>query len=331
MKKYDKVIFNLSNWYINDYPSNFNLKYCEHEIIGNFLFSEDLIFNKDFFSDNEIIKKEDAIKILSLLYEYHLRKEEIVLFSSEEDAKQYRINNAFNYSVFSVCEFIKKFPKDMIEKQDRILMNIYYHNNTPGMYIEPELIVDCSWKTYSVDDYEQAFLLECMVKKELIKFRIDRSNDGNPRFFYPLMIKEKGWFEIEKKIESQHSKNVFVAMWFDPSICFVRAVISKAVKNMNFEPIIIDEKEHNNEISSEILYEIKRSRFLIADVTGQRHGVYFEAGYAMGIGIPVIWTCREDDFKNVHFDTRQYNHIVWKDENDLAINLENRIKGTILL
>ncbi len=35
-------------------------------------------------------------------------------------------------------------------------------------------------------------------------------------------------------------------------------------------------------------------RFMIADFTGHRGGVYFEAGFAHGLGIPVIWTCRED-------------------------------------
>jgi nucleoside 2-deoxyribosyltransferase len=109
------------------------------------------------------------------------------------------------------------------------------------------------------------------------------------------------------------------------------AAIEEAIQNTGFDPVRIDRKEHNNEISGEILYEITKSRFLIADVTGQRAGVYFEAGYAMGLGIPVIWTCREDDIENVHFDTRQYSHVVWKDENELATNLANRIKGTILL
>jgi hypothetical protein len=49
----------------------------------------------------------------------------------------------------------------------------------------------------------------------------------------------------------------------------------------------------------------------------------------MGLGRPVIWTCREDDRKKVQFDTRQYNHIFWKDPNDLRIKLADRIRATI--
>lgn len=68
---------------------------------------------------------------------------------------------------------------------------------------------------------------------------------------------------------------------------------------------------------------------MIADVTEQKQGVYFEAGYALGLGIPVIWSCRKDDLKNVHFDTRQYNHILWESEEDYAEKLYNFICAII--
>jgi len=42
-------------------------------------------------------------------------------------------------------------------------------------------------------------------------------------------------------------------------------------------------------------------------------GAYFEAGFAMALCRSVIWTCREDHFKDTHFDTQQFNHILWKD------------------
>ncbi len=74
-------------------------------------------------------------------------------------------------------------------------------------------------------------------------------------------------------------------------------------------------------IDVKIMAEIKNSRFLVADVTQQNKGVYFEAGYALGLGLPVIWCIKEDDLKNVHFDTRQYNHITYKTEDELKEKL----------
>ncbi|MBZ0167218.1 MAG: nucleoside 2-deoxyribosyltransferase, partial [Candidatus Omnitrophica bacterium] len=59
-------------------------------------------------------------------------------------------------------------------------------------------------------------------------------------------------------------------------------------------------------------------------------GVYFEAGFAYGLGIPVIWCCREDNIKKLHFDTRQYNHLLWSNAKELKNKLISRIKATIL-
>lgn len=42
---------------------------------------------------------------------------------------------------------------------------------------------------------------------------------------------------------------------------------------------------------------------------------------AIGLGLPVFWSVRHDDLTNVHFDTRQYNHIVWQKEEHLAEQL----------
>ena len=60
-----------------------------------------------------------------------------------------------------------------------------------------------------------------------------------------------------------------------------------------------------------------------------RGGVYFEAGFAKGLGREVIWTVRKDRLSYVHFDTRQYNHIVWSDESDLRNQLSKRISATL--
>ncbi len=87
-------------------------------------------------------------------------------------------------------------------------------------------------------------------------------------------------------------------------------------------------REHNGKIDDLIIAEIRKSGLLVADFTGQRGGVYFEAGFAMGLGIPVICTCRNDDVEKLHFDTRQYNHIVWTDAADLKEKLQLRIEAS---
>lgn len=126
------------------------------------------------------------------------------------------------------------------------------------------------------------------------------------------------------------SSKAFVAMWFDES---TRAAydngIAPAVESAGYDAFRIDREEHVSKIDDEIIAQIRQSRFLVADFTGQRQGVYFEAGYAMGLDIPVIWLCRKDDVDKLHFDTRQYNHIIWKNPEDLQEQLKNRILAVV--
>ena len=56
---------------------------------------------------------------------------------------------------------------------------------------------------------------------------------------------------------------------------------------------------------------------------------YYEAGFAAGLSIPVIWTCHQDLVDDLHFDTRQYNHITWSTPDEPRSKLEARIGAVI--
>ena len=130
------------------------------------------------------------------------------------------------------------------------------------------------------------------------------------------------------------SGQVFVAMWFDEETEDAYSHgIAPAIESAGYKPMRIDQKADVVKIDDEIIAEIRRSRFLVADFTqgddGARGGVYFEAGFALGLGIPVIYTCREGSISKIHFDTRQYHHTAWNDPADLRDKLEKRILALI--
>jgi len=75
--------------------------------------------------------------------------------------------------------------------------------------------------------------------------------------------------------------------------------------------------------------EIRRSRFVVADYTGQVNGVYFEVGFALGRGLVVIPTCRRDQIASLHFDIKHLNTLVWGAPQDLAVSLRRRIEAVI--
>jgi hypothetical protein len=211
-------------------------------------------------------------------------------------------------------------PTDLFEQMDRILMYIYKKTNFGGEYVIIEN-TECAI-AYAKNISEFNFLLSKLIELE----HIEKSETDK----YRLSI--DGWkrvFEI-KKIVSK-SNQCFVAMWFDDSMGDFEQGVRLALKQTGYEPMIIKDLEHNEKICDKIISEIRKSSFMIAEFTGHRGNVYFEAGFAKGLGIPVIFTCKDTYFKDLQFDTRQYNHIEWSDAEDLSEKLINRIGATALL
>ena len=145
-------------------------------------------------------------------------------------------------------------------------------------------------------------------------------------------ITQAGWERIEALSSTPTvSKFAFVAIRFSKDMLPLwKLSFEPAIRRAGFDPLLANCPAHNERIDARIITDIKRSRFLIADVTYQSPGVYFEAGYAIGLGRPVIWTCRSDRGKtDMHFDTRQYNHILWATPVELEEELYLRIGATI--
>jgi nucleoside 2-deoxyribosyltransferase len=131
-----------------------------------------------------------------------------------------------------------------------------------------------------------------------------------------------------QKISSQRASTsqAFVAMSFSDEMreAFDKG-IEPAVRNAGYEPLRIDRKETDARIDDEIVAEIRRSAFVVADFTGHRAGVYYEAGFAHGLNKRTIFTCQNSELTDLHFDVRQYNTIDWTDAKNLQFRLQNRI------
>lgn len=142
-------------------------------------------------------------------------------------------------------------------------------------------------------------------------------------------ISPKGLLYLEGRRESVSSIG-FCAMWFNAEVLPLWTdVIEPAAREAGYEPLRIDSKQHNGKIDDEIMASIRAARFVVSDFTGSRGGVYYEAGFAHGLGLPVIFMCREGD--ELHFDVRQYNCIFWTPDNleDAKSQLKNRILATL--
>ncbi|HEU4456070.1 MAG TPA: hypothetical protein VFR81_23590 [Longimicrobium sp.] len=140
-----------------------------------------------------------------------------------------------------------------------------------------------------------------------------------------------GWTRLnELRATRPDSSRAFVAMWFADELTPAWTEgIRPGLEDAGYTAVRLDAVEHNEKIDDRIIAEIRRSGLVVADLTGGRANVYFEAGFAMGLGVPVIWTCREDHLDDLHFDTRQYNYIGWTTPAELRERLRLRIEATL--
>ena len=158
--------------------------------------------------------------------------------------------------------------------------------------------------------------------------------DGQIYATAKYQVTVSGYARVGGQAARTDYSQVFVAMWFDD--CVAEAYeegIAPAIKECGYEPKRIDHDPTVDKIDDAIISEIRRSRFLVADFThgekGARGGVYYEAGFAYGLEKPVIYTCRADMVDDLHFDTRQYAHILWETPEELREALKARILARI--
>lgn len=227
------------------------------------------------------------------------------------------------------------YPSSLLEKIDLVLGHIY----TNTEFLHRDVIINMK------RDYRRFFCFNRDELQEIIDYLkkmnyIRILSEGNERSFHLL---PDGIKHIEESGKNSKSDQCFVAMWFNDNMQKVYAdIIKPAIIDVGYNPMKIDNKEHVNYITDEIIKEIRRSKFMVADLTGYRGGVYYEAGFAFGLGIPVIFTCHEDwkdDIKEdgiitregVHFDIKHRNMIFWKEETleEFKKALINRIGAVV--
>lgn len=160
---------------------------------------------------------------------------------------------------------------------------------------------------------EQAIRL-CLLEGEAV--RTIGSDDEYQVIQATLSV--HGWEHVEALLrEAKDSRKAFMAMKFGDSV--LDAVFTEhfkpAVKQTGFNLQRLDDEPRAGLIDDRMRLEIRTSRFLIADLTHGNAGAYWEAGYAEGLGRPVIYTCRKDVFddekKRPHFDTNHHLTVIW--------------------
>jgi hypothetical protein len=235
---------------------------------------------------------------------------------------------------FDLVEKLKQatYPKYPKEKLDYLFAELYKLQKYDGQTIEidPEILQPSTWKKwYFKSDKEFYLYYDTLVKKNLLTvFPPEWSGDSSK---FELTFEGLTYY-IQTFEEGFNSKSCFVAMAFQDETRPIRDAIKKALKKTGFDAVIVDEQniESDRTINDEILAGIKKSKFCVADFTYQKRGVYFESGFGLGLGKPVIYCCERKDFENAHFDIKPLQHIIYDTPDELERKLTSKIEAWIL-
>ena len=134
-----------------------------------------------------------------------------------------------------------------------------------------------------------------------------------------LALTFDGWRYFEKlKISGKSYRKAFMAMKFGDETLdwMLENVFKPSVAQTGFQLNKLDDQPRAGLIDNRLRVDIQSSDFLIADLTHDNHGAYWEAGYAEGIGKSVIYTCEKNKFcsEKTHFDTNHHLTILWNKE-----------------
>lgn len=275
----------------------------------------------------------DKHKTMSYLF-YNKNKNEnwTYFLGSEEQFNQYLIDRNSNTEISLITnEMVENwFPKKFSEKIDLILLKLAELSHFEGDYVDIKpfaislFFCDSTKTSTGIKvgrelDAQIDFILNFLSKEEYL----------SDRECYVIQLSAKALervYELQKYYSS--NKNVFVAMKFGKETDQLREKIKEGL--VGFKVRIMDEIEHNHQIVPEMLYEIKNSKFVVAELSHHNNGAYYEAGFALGLGKEVIHICKKSELTNgLHFDVKQVNTIVYDDINEIPEKLKKRIKATI--
>jgi nucleoside 2-deoxyribosyltransferase len=228
------------------------------------------------------------------------------------------------------------YPKTPKDKLDNLLKTLYKYQKHDGEEVDiyNQVQKPAFWyKHFFKNDFECYYYFKLLQSQNLIDIDFTTPSISEIHEYpneYQFTLKGLNYY-LEIIESGRLSNKCFVAMSFSQETKEIREAIRDALKNTGYDTILVDELHIDSDttINDKIIAELKGAKFCIADFTEQKSGVYFESGFALGQGKPVIYCCNETDFKNSHFDTKHFAHILYKEPFELKEALVNKINAWI--
>jgi hypothetical protein len=144
----------------------------------------------------------------------------------------------------------------------------------------------------------------------------DCGNSQSPAEVMEIDLTLAGWAEYAKEQRGQTSGGYgFMALKFGDSVLdpFMRDVIKPAVAALGFDLVDMRDAAEAGIIDNVMRARIRDASFVLVDLSHANEGAYWEAGYAEGLGKPVLYLCNKQVFEEggTHFDTNHCTTVLW--------------------
>jgi len=215
------------------------------------------------------------------------------------------------------------------EQAENLLLHVASHSHSVGEFHDLNAY-NLRATIGAVSPDNLIAVLDYLLEQELLKGSMNGSGATAGLSF-------EGWRRVEelRRQSPRQVRRAFMAMQFgDPDLDHVfRVCFKQAAKAAGYSLTRLDEAAPAGLIDNRLKIEIHRARFLVADLTNANAGAYWEAGYADGLGKPVIYSCRKDFFeaREPHFDTNHHHTVIWDPSalDDAMIRLRDCIRATL--
>ena len=295
----------------------------EYYYVGCVKCGEYLVEHRLTYAGNTLLSNP---KLCALINKYRaIKGRDVFLHTRDFDADILRLNES-KWDAVEIEEILDEWPSDVPERLELAFFLFANHYNIMGEQFSVESNLSIAWGL--LKESECNFALSSWISLGYVK--------GNSDLMYIL---PKGWEYLEeikqKSVVDKKLKQVFVAMSFSTEHePIYELAIKPAIEACGYTPMIIRDKHYNDGVMDNIIAEIRKSRFVIADYTGNKRGVYYEAGFAFGLGLEVVKCVDEAQLSPtvpadlaLHFDVKHINFIAWKDHATLKTRLVSRIKA----
>lgn len=209
-----------------------------------------------------------------------------------------------------------KIPVSIEDKGNRLLQYLYRHSQGPGESVVIHPLSSSYNLTYSPNLQELVYIMDKLRSEQLL------NREG-----MAFQLTEKGWGEAEASAGGKKLLpcSVLISDEEDMRMKWLQILMPKIEQYGYLPQLLTPKKTENSEQYS--LELVADSKLIIADLTGQSPEVYFAAGYALGLNIPVIWTVNSSDSDRLPVKSKEIRPMAWNTAEELAVILQQRLSN----